>query len=69
MPTSEHYRGLAKACRWNAGITDDPDERDTLLRIGALYDDLANRRAQREDSTQHVTQQQQQPQPDDDQKE
>jgi hypothetical protein len=51
MSKSErHYRGLAEECRRNAREAHDPDERDTLLRIGALYDDLADRKARNENA-------------------
>jgi hypothetical protein len=72
MPTSEHYRKLAAECRRNADEADDPDERDTLLRIAALWDELAERKAgnmtglgQQQEQPRHVGQQQQ---PDDDKK-
>jgi hypothetical protein len=49
MSKSEHhYRGLAEECRRNARDAHDPGERDTLLRIGALYDDLADRKARKQ---------------------
>jgi hypothetical protein len=64
MPTSAHYRKLAAESRQNASESEDADERDTLLRIAALWDDLAERKAQ----PWHAGQQQQQPQPDDNKK-
>jgi hypothetical protein len=48
MPTSEEYRKLAEECRRNAGEADHPDERDTLLQIGELWERLAERKATRE---------------------
>jgi hypothetical protein len=45
MSTSEHYKSLANECRQNAKEADDADERDTLLRIAALWDRLAERKA------------------------
>ena len=45
MSTSEHYKSLANECRQNAKKADDADERDTLLRIAALWDRLAERKA------------------------
>jgi hypothetical protein len=48
MPTSEEYRKLAEECRRNAGEADHPDERDTLLQIGELWERLPERKATRE---------------------
>jgi hypothetical protein len=45
MSTSEHYKSLANDCRQNAKEADDTDERNTLLRIAALRERLAKRKA------------------------
>ena len=44
MPTPEHYRKLAAECRRNANEADDADERNTLLRIAILWNELAERK-------------------------
>jgi len=41
MPTAEHYRKNAEECRSNAREVGNVHERETLLRIAAEYDRLA----------------------------
>lgn len=49
MPLSERrYRRLADECRRNAKDANHPDERSALLRIGAIYDDLADHKSSNE---------------------
>ena len=39
-------------CRRNAKEAEDPDERDTLLRIAALWDELAERKTHKRSANQ-----------------
>jgi hypothetical protein len=48
MPTSEHYRQSAQECRSHARGTDDTHERETLLRMAAQWDRLAEHKARKE---------------------
>jgi len=48
MPTSEHYRKSAQECRRHAKETSDRLERETLLRMAAQWDRLADHKARKE---------------------
>ena len=48
MPTSEHYRKSAQECRRIAKETDNRIERETLLRMAAQWDRLADHKARLE---------------------
>ena len=48
MPTSEQYRKSAEQCRRVAHNTDDRLERETLMRIAAQWDRLADHKARKE---------------------
>jgi hypothetical protein len=48
MPTSEHYRKTAEECRRHAKEADDIVERETLLRMAAQWDRLAEHKARKE---------------------
>ena len=48
MPTSEHYRNSADECRRHAKETHDTMERETLLRMAAQWDWLAQHKARKE---------------------
>jgi hypothetical protein len=48
MPTSEHYRKSAEDCRRNAKEAHDVHERETLLRMAAQWDRLAEHKARKE---------------------
>jgi len=41
MPTSTDYRNNANECRSNAREADHPLERDMLLKMAEMYDQLA----------------------------
>jgi len=45
MPTSQDYRNYASECRANAREADHPLERDTLLKMAEMYDQLAEHKA------------------------
>jgi hypothetical protein len=47
MPTLEECQRLADECRRNAKEAEDADERHTLLRIAALWDELAERKTRK----------------------
>jgi hypothetical protein len=48
MPTSEHYRKNAEECRSHARDAHDTHERETLLRMAAQWDRLAEHKARKE---------------------
>jgi hypothetical protein len=48
MPTSGHYRKSAEECRRHARETRDTLERETLLRMAAQWDRLADHKARKE---------------------
>ena len=48
MPTSEDYRKSAQECRRHARETDDREERETLLRMAAQWERLADHKARRD---------------------
>jgi hypothetical protein len=48
MPTSEHYRKSAEDCRRSAKEAHDVHERETLLRMAAQWDRLAEHKARKE---------------------
>jgi len=48
MPTSEHYRKSAEECRRHARETQDTHERETLLRMAAQWNRLAEHKARKE---------------------
>jgi hypothetical protein len=48
MPTSEQYRKSAEDCRRNAKEAHDVHERETLLRMAAQWDRLAEHKARKE---------------------
>jgi hypothetical protein len=48
MPTSEHYRKSAEDCRRHAGEANDRHERETLLRVAAQWERLAEHKARKE---------------------
>jgi hypothetical protein len=48
MPTSEHYRKSAQECRRHAKEAGDTLERETLLRMAAQWDRLADHKARKE---------------------
>jgi hypothetical protein len=48
MPTSEHYRKSAGECRSHAKEANDTLERETLLRIAAQWDRLAEHKERKE---------------------
>jgi hypothetical protein len=48
MPTSEHYRNSARECRAHAKEANDTLERETLLRMAAQWDRLAEHKARKE---------------------
>ena len=48
LPTSEQYRKNAQECRANAREVGNIHERETLLRIAAMYDRLAEHKARSE---------------------
>jgi hypothetical protein len=48
MPTSEHYRKNAEECRALAKETHDTQDRETLLRMAAQWDKLAEHKARKE---------------------
>jgi hypothetical protein len=48
MPTSEHYRKSAEECRSHAGQAHDAHERESLLRMAAQWDRLAQHKASKE---------------------
>jgi hypothetical protein len=48
MPTSEHYRKSAEECRSHARDAHDTHERETLLRMAAQWDRLAEHKARKE---------------------
>lgn len=47
MPTLEECQMLADECRRNAKEAEDADERQTLLRIAALWDELAEHKTRK----------------------
>jgi hypothetical protein len=48
MPTSERYRQCAEECRRYAKEANDTHERETLLRIAAQWDRLAEHKGRKE---------------------
>jgi hypothetical protein len=48
MPTSEQYRKNAQECRCHAREARDTLERETLLRMAAQWDRLADHKARKE---------------------
>jgi hypothetical protein len=48
MPTSEYYRKNAQECRTHARETPDIHERETLLRMAAQWERLADHKARKE---------------------
>jgi hypothetical protein len=48
MPTAEQYRKSAEQCGRVAGQTEDRLERESLLRIAAQWDRLADHKARKE---------------------
>jgi|HubBroStandDraft_5_1064220.scaffolds.fasta_scaffold1166848_1 hypothetical protein len=48
MPTSERYRECAEECRRYAKEANDAHERETLLRIAAQWDRLAEHKGRKE---------------------
>jgi len=48
MPTSDHYRKSAEECRRHAREARDALERETLLRMAAQWDRLAEHKARKE---------------------
>ncbi len=52
MPTLEECQMLADECRRNAKEAVDADERHTLLRIAALWDELAERKTRKASESQ-----------------
>ena len=48
MPTADHYRKSAQECRRIADETHDQHERETLLRMAAQWDRLAEHKARKE---------------------
>jgi hypothetical protein len=48
MPTSERYRDNAAECRSHAKDARDTHERETLLRMAAQWDRLAEHKARKE---------------------
>jgi len=47
MPTADHYRKSAQECRRIAGEAQDSHERETLLRMAAQWERLAEQRPAR----------------------
>jgi hypothetical protein len=54
MPTSEHYRKSAEDCRRNAKEAHDVHERETLLRMAAQWDRLAEHKARKESEQEQI---------------
>jgi hypothetical protein len=52
MPTADQYRKNAQDSRQNAAESIDGDERDTLLRIAAPWDRLADRKTRKAEGSQ-----------------
>jgi hypothetical protein len=48
MPTTEHYQTRAEECRSHAREVGDTLERETLLRIAAMFARLAEHRSRKE---------------------
>jgi hypothetical protein len=48
MPTAEYYRKSAEQCRTHAREAHDTHERETLLRMAAQWDRLADHKARKE---------------------
>ena len=48
MPTADHYRKSAQECRRIAGEAQDSHERETLLRMAAQWERLAEHKARKE---------------------
>jgi hypothetical protein len=48
MPTADHYRKSAQECRRIAADAQDSHERETLLRMAAQWDRLAEHKARKE---------------------
>jgi hypothetical protein len=48
MPTAEQYRNSAEQCRKAAAKADDRLERESLFRIPAQWDRLADHKARKE---------------------
>jgi len=48
MANSEHYRKYAEECRAHARGTHDQHERETLLRMAAQWERLAEHKARKE---------------------
>jgi hypothetical protein len=48
MPTSEHYRKSADDCRRHSKEANDTLERETLLRMAAQWNRLAQHKARKE---------------------
>jgi hypothetical protein len=48
MPTAEDYRKSAQECRSHAKESHDTHERETLLRMAAQWDRLAEHKARKE---------------------
>jgi hypothetical protein len=47
-PTADHYRKSAQECRRIAGEAQDSHERETLLRMAAQWERLAEHKARKE---------------------
>jgi hypothetical protein len=48
VPSSEHYRKNAEECRLHARDTSDTHERETLRRMAAQWDRLAEHKERKE---------------------
>jgi hypothetical protein len=54
MPDSEQYRKSAAQCRRIASKTQDQTERETLLRVAAQWDRLAQYKERKEAETEAI---------------